>query len=445
MPTPQPDESRDEFIERCVPIVLRDGTADGTTQAFAICNSIWEQRDKGGRTMEKKTFSAKVINTNEKTGIVDTIFAVFGNVDAGNDMIHPGAFTKTFAERGNKILVLDQHNTDSIMRSLGKPILFREIGRDELPPELLLEHPDATGGAFARVQFNMKTDEGRGAFHRLDAGDISKWSFGYDTLDFDFSKITKNGQEITLRNLRALKLYEISPVLFAMNEATTTTAAKGVTGATDLPLASRDREWDASAAQSRVRSWAGADDEPNAKYRRAFFWFDGNAPDQFGSYKLQFADVIDGTLTAVPRGLFAVAGVLSGARGGVDIPQSDQDAIKGRVGTYYGKMRSEFDDDNIVPPWDKAAGDSNEGKTGRVLAARNARRITSAVASLIEALDDAGIELEGFTRQPQVQEPENDGKTAPDERAAQGAGPETPTLADEAERLKLLLKIAQQI
>jgi len=46
---------------------------------------------------------------------------------------------------------------------------------------------------------------------------------------------------------------------------------------------------------------------------------------------LQFADVIGQTLTAMPRGIFAVAGVLAGARGGVDIPADEQDAIKAKV------------------------------------------------------------------------------------------------------------------
>jgi hypothetical protein len=33
----------------------------------------------------------------------------------------------------------------------------------------------------------------------------------------------------------------------------------------DYPLADRDREWDGGAAEKRIRAWAGAEDEPNAK------------------------------------------------------------------------------------------------------------------------------------------------------------------------------------
>ena len=58
----------------------------------------------------------------------------------------------------------------------------------------------------------------------------------------------------------------------------------------DLPLAGRDRRWDADAAEKRVREWAGAEDKPNERYRRAFVWYDETAPDRFGSYKLPIAE-----------------------------------------------------------------------------------------------------------------------------------------------------------
>ncbi len=47
-----------------------------------------------------------------------------------------------------------------------------------------------------------------------------------------------------------------------------------VTSFQDLPLADRDREWDGDAAESRVRDWAGAQDEPNEKYRDAHVWYE---------------------------------------------------------------------------------------------------------------------------------------------------------------------------
>jgi hypothetical protein len=119
-----------------------------------------------------------------------------------------------------------------------------------------------------------------------------------------------------------------------------------VTPFQDLPLADREREWDGDAAEKRVRRWAGADDGPNTHYRDAHVWYDADRKDEFGSYKLLIADVVDGRLTAVPRGVMAAAGVMQGARGGVDLPENDIDRVKSHLAKYYAKM-----DDTA--PWER--------------------------------------------------------------------------------------------
>ncbi len=119
-----------------------------------------------------------------------------------------------------------------------------------------------------------------------------------------------------------------------------------VTSFQDLPLADRDRDWDGSAAEKRVRKWAGADDEPNEKYRDAHVWYDAENKDNFTAYKLLIADVVDGKLTAVPRGVMAAAAVMQGSRGGVDLPHKDIDRVKSHLAKYYAKM-----DDTA--PWER--------------------------------------------------------------------------------------------
>lgn len=49
MPTPRTGEPRKDFVSRCVPTVLEDGTAESQEQAVAICHSMWE--DKKERNM----------------------------------------------------------------------------------------------------------------------------------------------------------------------------------------------------------------------------------------------------------------------------------------------------------------------------------------------------------------------------------------------------------
>ncbi|HEX7106514.1 MAG TPA: hypothetical protein VF218_11155 [Acidothermaceae bacterium] len=114
-----------------------------------------------------------------------------------------------------------------------------------------------------------------------------------------------------------------------------------VTAFKNLPVADRDREWDGSAAESRVRAWAHAEDEPNAKYRDAHIWYDADKKQNFSAYKMLIADVIDGKLVAVPRGIMAAANVVQGGRGGVDLPSDDVGKVKSHLEKYYKKLDAE--------------------------------------------------------------------------------------------------------
>lgn len=118
-----------------------------------------------------------------------------------------------------------------------------------------------------------------------------------------------------------------------------------VTSFQDLPLGDRDRKWDGDAAESRVRTWAKADDGPNEKYRDAHVWYDADKKENFTAYKLLIADVVDGRLVAEPRAVMAAAAVMQGSRGGVDLPQKDIDRVKSHLAKYYAKMGE-------TPPWD---------------------------------------------------------------------------------------------
>jgi hypothetical protein len=119
-----------------------------------------------------------------------------------------------------------------------------------------------------------------------------------------------------------------------------------VTEFQDLPVADRDHDWDGSAAEKRVREWADAQDGPNEKYRSAHVWYDADKKDNFTAHKLLIADVVDGRLKVVPRGLMTAGNVMQGGRGGVDLPKSDIDDVKAHLAKYYAKMGES-------PPWEE--------------------------------------------------------------------------------------------
>jgi 2'-5' RNA ligase len=155
--------------------------------------------------------------------------------------------------------------------------------------------------------------------------------------------------------LRALSAGgELRTVIFAGGEKF------GATGNADWPLAERDRAFQDSAVEPRIRKWASTDGSGDldkmdwGKYRSVHFWWDETKPELEQSYKMKFCDVINGRVHAVPRGIFVAAAEMQGARGGVDIPAADKETVRGRIGGYYRRMAKEFNDPSIKAPWDES-------------------------------------------------------------------------------------------
>ena len=121
-----------------------------------------------------------------------------------------------------------------------------------------------------------------------------------------------------------------------------THAQFAVSGDTDLPWAPREHEWDGPAAARRVQEWADGDGDQMA---RAFLWRDPDGdPTTQAAYKLGFADIIDGQLTAVYRGLSAANGRLNQT----DIPTDDRGDVAARIETLYRSAAEAFDDPSIL-------------------------------------------------------------------------------------------------
>ena len=262
--------------------------------------------------METKDFMFDIKSV-EDNGIVEGYAAVFGNKDLGNDIIDPGAFKKTINERKNV------------------PLLWYHQ-----PPEVLglvFEMEEDNKGLKSRSQINLDTQLGREKFSLIRQGAIKGMSIGFEAI--------KEAWDGTVRRLKEIRLWEISLVTFPMNPLAQVTNIKAVVPFQDLPLADKDREWDAGEARKRLADWAGDDMD---KYRKGFLWYDEENADNLTAYKLPIADVIDGRLYAVPRAIIAAAAAIQGARGGVDIPASDVPGVKNHVEKYYKKM-------DMTPPW----------------------------------------------------------------------------------------------
>ena len=156
-------------------------------------------------SIQHKTVAFKVDSIDFEGRTFEGHAAVFGNVDLGGDIIHPGAFTKTLNERGGKIKLLWQHD---LSEPLGRPL---ELAEDN-------------AGLFVKGIIS-DTRRGRDALALLRDGAINEMSIGYETVKggTDYSK-ADDGQSV--RNLREVKLWEVSIVTLAMNPEAQITALK---------------------------------------------------------------------------------------------------------------------------------------------------------------------------------------------------------------------------
>lgn len=95
--------------------------------------------------------------------------------------------------------------------------------------------------------------------------------------------------------------------------------------------------WDGAAAAARVFNWAGFDGEnaDPAMARKAFLIYDADAEDLRGSYKLGFADIVDGELVAIRAGLRAAASRLPLT----DAPQEVLDRARAVLDSYLAENR----------------------------------------------------------------------------------------------------------
>lgn len=162
--------------------------------------------------IERKTFSAAEFKaTDAAQGIAEMIVSVFGNVDAGNEVVVPGFFAESLASR---------RTAD------GRPRAKGVWGHDWLTPiaktldaqELLPGDPrlpvalKSLGGLWIKGQFNLDTQRGREAFSDLQFGSIDEFSFGF--------QVNQDRWTDGRRYLVKGEFLEWSPVLVGMNPDT---------------------------------------------------------------------------------------------------------------------------------------------------------------------------------------------------------------------------------
>lgn len=168
---------------------------------------------------EVKTIGNSVKDISDRR--VKVAIAHIGSKDYDNDIIQPGAFTKTITERGPKGANLIWHLTDH------NPSLKAAVGKFS---ELFIE-----GDYLAGVTDIPNTTWGNDVLEFYNTGHINQHSIGYRTIKYE---TVNEGNKDEYRNLKELFLYEGSAVLWGANP-NTPTLGKSLT--TEEALAEHDK------------------------------------------------------------------------------------------------------------------------------------------------------------------------------------------------------------
>jgi hypothetical protein len=195
---------------------------------------------------------------------------------------------------------------------------------------------------------------------------------------------------------------------------------KNAGGKATWPLGERERAWDEAEAHARILDWAGggSDGFSPAKMKSVHFYFDAEtANENVTAYKLLFCDVVDGEVHAIPRAIMAC----TGAHGvdAADILDDDKAAIQTKIERYYARMREAFDDETLIPSWQRAVEESEKGDDADMK--KDATTGLAEAAPSLEASTDPA-NAEGATTAPDTKDEAPDATKA-ETKAALGPCP----------------------
>jgi HK97 family phage prohead protease len=141
--------------------------------------------------------------------------STFGNVDRGGDRVLAGAFRKTLAKSAGAIKMLRDHDHQKI------------IGE-------WLEAKEDAKGLWVRGRIFKELPLGEETLFLMRKGQLNSLSIGYRTLEAEYHR------EDDARDLKELDLWEVSVVIFPMNEAATIDQVKNDLQAKDIERILRD-------------------------------------------------------------------------------------------------------------------------------------------------------------------------------------------------------------
>ena len=307
-----------------------DAFGAGHTHTFegSVTSGPIDRDEKGSdMTIENKQIGGNVVEVKqiERNGVpIGTIAGYIStwDIDRGSwglkDRFIRGAFLESIADHRSKnrqVRFKDHHG--------------RTVGG--FPIETVREDER---GLFGIAEINLDVQQGKEAFALAKQGVLTDFSIGFTSLEDTESNI--DGDRV--RSITKAIIWEGSIVDEPANQSANITEVKSAVPFQDLPLASRDRDWNSEEALIRVKEFT--EEGGDSDYRKAFVIHDGSEH----GLKLLVADVVDGKLTIIPKAVLAAAEEIKASS---EISRDDKPHAIKHVEKYFAKMGldSPFGDD----------------------------------------------------------------------------------------------------
>lgn len=234
--------------------------------------------------------------------------SVFNNVDHGNDVMVPGAFSKSLRDHGLPLL-LYQHDMKEIVGAI-------------------VDAKEDKKGLWVKGELPKDDDFVRGRLvPQLKRRGLKGMSIGYKVQD------SARRKEDGARLLKQVRLYETSFVSLAMNDKATVETIKGLVPFLDCPIDLDATAWDAKATFEALKAKHGDSVED---LRASFLYADPDTSADAWDLRLLIAGV-DGKANHLA--LKKAAAVVFGA--GDVLPQGAEAAVKGNLDAYFQRLNLE--------------------------------------------------------------------------------------------------------
>jgi uncharacterized protein len=187
-------------------------------------------------------FSCKAVDDDQ--GLIEAYGSVFDTVDQGDDTVKPGAFKRTIQNSKQRV----------------------QAGKAKFLAAMLWQHDanqpiggwtdlkEDAHGLLCKGQIVLSTQLGKECYELIKAGVIDQFSIGYDIPSGGAFYDKSTG----VRNLTELRLWEVSPVTFAMNQEALLVGVKGNTMPDDKKTVQRKTlldHYNQEQAQALLEDW----------------------------------------------------------------------------------------------------------------------------------------------------------------------------------------------